>query len=343
MSDPPAAIPMAAGGSLPSVGVKTMTATDHANEPAHPHPTSPVDIGGDVASQRPLFEELFGGFPLPDRVTYSQCTLASVPALVADAPETDQNTIVLYLHGGAYALGSPRTGLSLACALARRIRARAYSIGYRLAPEHAHPAALQDALAAYRWLLDNGIDNGRVLIAGDSAGGGLTLATLAAARDQGLPLPAAAALFSPWTDLSLSGASIQDKAADDPILNPEGLRRRAREYLGGLSPEDPLASPLFADLSGLPPLQIHVGSHEVLLNDATRIASRAACQDVHVELQAWPRMPHVFPSREHQLPQADAALDAAGAFAARHLRGRANPPAAGQDQPESGSLTQQSR
>jgi phosphinothricin tripeptide acetyl hydrolase len=185
---------------------------------------------------------------------------------------------------------------------------------YRLAPEHPFPAAVDDAVAAYRWLLDRGQTPERMVLAGDSAGGGLTVATLLALRDRGLPLPAAGVCISPWVDLTLSGASYDAKAATDPIVTRDGVTEMARAYLGQTEARTPLASPLFADLSGLPPLLIQVGSEEVLLDDSVALAKRAKTAGVDATLEIWPSMIHVWHWFLPMLDEAQAAIDVIGAF-----------------------------
>ncbi|WP_042403325.1 alpha/beta hydrolase [Streptacidiphilus carbonis] len=281
----------------------------------------PLDIGGDVVEQREVFHAMITAIPLPEDVSLTPGALGGVPVVTVDTPGSDPTQVLLYLHGGGYAIGSAADGAGLAADLARRVGARAVSVEYRLAPEHRFPAAVDDAVAAYRALLDSGVPSSAVALVGESAGGGLVVAALVALKDAGLPQPAAAAVFSPWADLTLSGDSMAGKAAVDPALTPEGLRTRARDYLGATDPAVPLASPVFADLSGLPPLLIQVGSHEILLDDATRLAARAAGQDVWVELQVWPEVPHVFQSFAAVLDEADAALDAAAAFVREALKG----------------------
>ncbi|MEU1569179.1 alpha/beta hydrolase fold domain-containing protein [Streptomyces mirabilis] len=192
------------------------------------------------------------------------------------------------------------------------------SVDYRLAPEHPFPAAVDDAVAAYRALLADGTPSSEVAFVGESAGGGLVVATLVALKEAGLPQPSSAVVFSPWADLTLSGDSLTGKADVDPALTAKGLQIRARDYLGETDPATPLASPVFADLTGLAPLLIQVGSHEILLDDAVRLAGRAAEHDVAVELQVWPQVPHVFQGFAALLDDADAALTSAAAFTRAH-------------------------
>ncbi len=282
-----------------------------------------------VAEMREAFEN--GASPVPAGTEVDETILGGRPALRSrrhdpDRPErTAGDTAVLYLHGGGYVIGSARTGAALAASLAHRVRATAYSLDYRLAPEHPHPAAVLDAVAAYRELTTI-LDPGSIGVAGDSAGGGLAIAMLVAARDAGLPMPAAVAVFSPWTDLTRSGDSIHGKDGIDPLFSPDDLRGYAERYLGAADPADPLVSPIHADLRGLPPLLIQVGSHELLLDDALRLAARAAAHDVEVAFESTPGAPHVFQAwAGGALDEADAALDRAGGFlGARLTTGRAH-------------------
>ena len=226
---------------------------------------------------------------------------------------------VLYLHGGGYVTGSPSLYRHFTRRIATVTRATVLAIDYRLAPEHPFPAALDDAVAAYRWLLDNGANPRRTMFIGDSAGGGLALAALLKLRDDDTPLPAAVAALSPWTDLALTGASLSLNARADPMLNVEDTRLFAACYLAGADPRSPYASPLFGDPAGLPPTLIHVGSDEILLDDSVRMADRLRAKGRNIELEIWPRMPHVWHLFAPVLPEARQAIARIGAFAQRWL------------------------
>jgi acetyl esterase/lipase len=202
---------------------------------------------------------------------------------------------VYYLHGGGYVACSPETHRAFTSALSRAANARVFALDYRLAPEHRFPAAVEDTVAGYRWLLDQGIDPQEIVIGGDSAGGGLTIATLVALRDAGERLPRAAFVISPWTDLACAGRSLDANDKRDPMFYGEGVRWMAPVYLGAASPRDPLASPLYADLSKLPPLLIHVSDTEVLLDDSTRLSDRAKQCGVNVSLRMGNDLPHAWP------------------------------------------------
>jgi acetyl esterase/lipase len=224
---------------------------------------------------------------------------------------------VLYCHGGGYYFCSPRTHRSLTFALAPRANARLFSLDYRLAPEHRFPAALDDATAAYRQLLAMGIAPSSIVIAGDSAGGGLALATLVALRDAGAPMPAGGLLFSPWTDLATTGASLRTNDSVDPMFCGAAIERAAKVYLGDAPATHPYASPVYADLHGLPPLFMMAGSTEVLLDDTRRVADNARAAGVDCECEVWKKMPHVWPMFAPFIPEANRALDRAGAFVRR--------------------------
>jgi epsilon-lactone hydrolase len=272
----------------------------------------------DIAQTRKQFEEGRVDRPLAKGYTARPGTLGGVDVLHLDG-QHDGAGVILYLHGGAYVIGSPRTHAALTARLAALAGANSISADYRLAPEHPFPAGLDDALAVYRALLDSGAEPARVAIAGDSAGGGLTMALLVAARDAGLPLPAAGVLFSPWTDLTMSGASVTGKADVELILSATALPGRAAHYAAGTALDHHLVSPLFADLTGLPPLLIQAGTHEILLDDSVRLAARAAAADVTVTLEVTAGAPHVFQAFAGQLDEADEALASAGTFIRRHL------------------------
>ncbi len=231
-------------------------------------------------------------------------------------------TTVLYFHGGGYFFCGLETHRPVCAYLAKHGQAQVLSVDYRLAPEHVFPAAVDDALAWWQALLAQGIDPANVVFGGDSAGGGLTLATLIAARDQGLPLPAGAFLFSPWTDLSCSGDTMRTQAKADAMFEPQALPQAAAFYLSGQPANTPLASPLFADLSGLPPLMFHASEHEILLDDSRRTHAKAQQQGVQSELHLKPRMPHVWPTMV-LLPEARDSLKQTLAFVAR-VTGRSN-------------------
>jgi len=284
---------------------------------AAPHPAD------ETLEQRRAGFVLAMGRELPAGTRTTATTLGGRPAVdvVPGGPtgDTREPGVLLYLHGGGYLLGSAETHAGLAAQLAQRAGVPAVLLDYRLAPEHPFPAAVDDALAAYRELLERGTSPARTVLAGDSAGAGLAVATLVAARRAGLPLPAAAVLFSPFADLTLSGDSIDALAATDPLFTRASLQEYVTAYLAGQDPADELASPGLADLHGLPPLLIQVGAHEVLLDDAVRLAARAGAADVDVTLEIVAGVPHVFQNRFGELDDADAALDRAGRFLTDHL------------------------
>jgi epsilon-lactone hydrolase len=281
----------------------------------------PLDLGGDVAEQRVIFEEMMAAIPVAADVTTSSASLGGIPVVNVEVAGADKSSVIFYLHGGAYAIGTAASSVGLASDLARRAGARLVTVDYRLAPEHPHPAAIDDAVAAYRGLLDSGVAASAIAIAGESAGAGLAAATLVALKHVGLPQPSGAVLMSPWVDLTLSGESISGKAAVDPALTPEGLRRRAADYVPVGDRRAELVSPIFADLTELPPLLIQAGSHEILLDDATRLAARAAAADVAVRLEVTPGVPHVYQGFAAMLDEGDAALTIAGEFLRAHLAG----------------------
>jgi acetyl esterase/lipase len=227
----------------------------------------------------------------------------------------DPRQVVYYLHGGAYVACSPRTHRAFTAALSRAANARVFALDYRLAPEHRFPSAVEDAVAGYHWLLDQGVEPRDVVFGGDSAGGGLAVATMVALRDAGAPLPRAAFVLSPWADLAVTGRSIDVNSDRDPMFYGDAVRRIAPVYLGGASPRDSLASPIYADLSGLPPLLIYVSDSEVLLDDSVRLAERARQFGVTADLRVWRDLPHVWPiAVAFKLPESLQALDEIAEF-----------------------------
>jgi epsilon-lactone hydrolase len=280
---------------------------------------SAFPAGSDVSEQRRLLAELLSAQPLPAGVTVTAAELGGVPAAEITVDGIEPRYVVLYFHGGVYVMGDAFLAAGLAAQIARRTRAKVISVGYRLAPEHPYPAAADDALAAYQALLQNGTDPAGIVFAGESAGGGLAIATLVNARDHGLPLPAAAYVMSPYADLTLAGTTMQTKRDADPLLGPDALQARVSDYTAGHDAALPLISPVFADLSGLPPLIIQAGTHEVLLDDAIRLARQAATADVQVILDITPAVPHVFQAYYPILDEATAALDRAGQLLSAHL------------------------
>jgi acetyl esterase/lipase len=273
----------------------------------------------DVNEQRRLLRELLSAQPLPADVTVTAAELGGVPTAEVTVDGIEPRHVVLYFHGGVYVMGDAALAAGLASEIGRRTHAKVTSVGYRLAPEHPYPAAVDDALAAYQALLDSGIAPADIAFAGESAGGGLAVATLVNARDHGLPLPAAAYVMSPMTDLTLAGTTMVTKREVDPLLSREALHARVSDYTSGQDAALGLISPVFADLSGLPPLIIQAGSHEVLLDDAVRLARQAATADVEVTLDITPEVPHVFQAYHAILDEGAAALDRAGQLLSAQL------------------------
>ncbi|MFZ3235714.1 MAG: alpha/beta hydrolase [Stellaceae bacterium] len=231
------------------------------------------------------------------------------------APVAQAGVNILYLHGGGYVIGSPSLYRNLTWRLARAAAARLLAVDYRLAPEHPFPAAVDDAMTAYEWILAGGADPRRLVVVGDSAGGGLAFALLLRCRDEArLPLPAAVVALSPWTDLALTGASLAGNAVADPFLDANGIPPIAEYYLAGADPRHPYASPLYGDPTGLPPALLQVGGDEVLRDDATRMADRLRAAGCEVTLEVWPRMPHVWHLFASVMPEARRAIARIGAF-----------------------------
>jgi acetyl esterase/lipase len=255
----------------------------------------------------------------PREATVQTETADGVPAYWVSAPGADPERVILYIHGGGFILGWNNQYFGLLTTLSKASHARTLGIDYRLAPEHPFPAALDDCVTAYRWLLKQGIAPAHIVIAGDSAGGNLVLTTLLALREQGLPQPAAAVAISPATDFTGSGESYTTRAKVDPVLRVDFTQAVGRYYGGDTDPQNPLLSPLYGDLHGLPPLLLHAGADEILLSDAERFAAKAQVDGVAVTLHVWPHMWHVFHIFGAALPEARLALAEIGAFAYQHL------------------------
>ena len=265
-----------------------------------------------INERRRRLDALGGQYPVPADVRIEAADANGVAAEWTVTPEADPAKVILYLHGGGYTAGSSHRHMVVQAG--REARARTIALDYRLAPEHPFPAALEDAVIGYRFLLSLGIAANHIAVAGDSAGGGLTVALLVSLRDAGLPLPACAWCSSPWVDLEGAGGSMTAKATVDPMVEQTYLRELAAAYLRGADPRTPLAAPLYADLRGLPPLLIQVGSAETLLDDAVRLAGAAGAADVRVRLEVWPDMIHVWQLFYQQVAAGRRALAEAGAF-----------------------------
>ena len=255
----------------------------------------------------------------PGRARTQALDAGGVPAHRVVMPGADRDRHVLYLHGGAYVTGSAAIYRHFTWRIAAALRASVLVVDYRLAPEHPFPAALDDAVAAYRWLLAQGVAPRQIAIMGDSAGGGLALATLLRLRDEGLPLPAVAVALSPWTDLAMTGASYARNARADPMIDVAVVPHLVRLYLGGADPRHPHASPLYGDPTGLPPTLFQIGSDEILHDDAVRMAERMRAAGCHAELEVWPRMPHVWHLFAPLVPEAQRAIARIAAFVERHM------------------------
>ncbi len=278
-----------------------------------------LDTGADVPTLRAAFSELMARVPAAPDVQHDPVEIGGVPGVEVTVQGNQGENVLLYFHGGVYVIGSAAATVPLVGGLVRRTGTKAITLEYRLAPEHPYPAAVEDARAAYEGLLAQGFAPAQIALAGESAGAGLAVALLLALRDAGVPLPSCGYLMSPYVDLTLSGETLAAKRDVDPLLTPDGLRARVPDYLGGADASDPLISPIFGDLTGLPALLIQVGSHEVLLSDALRLAARAALFDVPVRLEVTPGVPHVFQAYAGLLDEAAAALDRAADFVTAQL------------------------
>lgn len=283
---------------------------------------------GDLATIRKVTSRA-PAYPKPDDITWETVDAGGVPAEWVIPADCEPGRAIVYFHGGGYATGTIEAHRGLCSHLARATRARVLNVDYRLAPEHRFPAAVDDAVAAYRFTVSAGFAPASTALGGDSAGGGLVLGTLVALRDGGDPLPGTAFCVSPWTDLTMSGASLETKRDEDPLVRFSILELMADAYLGDGDRRSPTASPLFADLAGLPPLLVQVGGAEILLDDATRFAERARAAGVDVTLEVWDDMIHVWPVFADMLPEGREAIARIGAYVDQRLNVTASKPSGG--------------
>ena len=271
-------------------------------------------VVGMVEGFRIAIDEMVSQFPLDENIKLERVGAGGVPAEWVAAPDAADDQVLLYLHGGGYMGGSMRSHRVMLSRLSRASGMRVLGLEYRLAPENPFPAAVEDSIAAYRWLLSQGVESKNIAIAGDSAGGGLTPATLIALRYVGEPMPAAGVCISPWVDLEGIGGSMTTKAEVDPIVQRELLDVLANLYLGNRDRRTPLAAPLYADLQGLPPLLIQVGSSETLLDDSNRLTERAKAAEVDATLEVWEDMIHTWHLFAPILPEGQQAIERIGEF-----------------------------
>ncbi len=269
---------------------------------------------GTLAESRQHAEDFFAKYSAPPELKVEHAEVGGIPGDWLTMPGADAKRVVLYIHGGAFVLGSPRGYRSMCARLAKATRARIFAVDYRLAPEFPFPAAIQDAAGAYRGIVKQGVAPSSIVIAGDSAGGNLTVATLLSLRESEVPLPAAGVCISPWVDLECAGETMKTKANVDPLCEHDSMLLEAGLYLNGHTARDPLASPIHADLHGLPPLLIQVGTEETLLDDSTRLAKRAEEAGVPVTLEIFEGMPHVWHVFADYLPEAQQAIEKIGEF-----------------------------
>ena len=274
-----------------------------------------LPAGAGVEEQRAAMEQW--SQPPPEGTNVEPVDAGGVPAEWINAPDADAGHVILYLHGGGYCIGSLNTHRNMAARVSAATGSFVLLADYRLAPEHPHPAAVDDGVEVYRWLLQHGSDPTRMAIMGDSAGGGLVVATLLALRDRGEPLPGAAVCMSPWVDLGCATETYTTHAELDPMCSPELLQGMAAHYLAGGDPSAPLVSPVHADLADLPAMLIQVGSAEVLLDDARTLARRAEEAGVDVTLEVWDDAIHVFQAMAG-VPEAEEALARIGEFVRKH-------------------------
>jgi acetyl esterase/lipase len=272
-----------------------------------------------IAEQRAAIDAIGGFFPVPDGTEVEPATVGGVKGEWVRGRRARHDAVLLYLHGGGYVIGSPTSHRHLVAAISEASGMSAFSADYRMGPEVQFPGAVEDAVAAYKGLLDSGIAPSHLAIAGDSAGGGLTIATLVALRDRKIPLPATAVVLSPWVDLTGSGESMRTRASRDPMIKFEDIGKMAGAYLGSTDPKTPLASPIFADLTGLPPLLMQVGTEETLYDDTVRLAARADAAGVEVTAEYWGGMIHVWQVFYPILSEGRDAIQRIGSYLKAHI------------------------
>ena len=277
-----------------------------------------AEVRHTIEDHRLSYERIMADLPIDDDITTERLAAGGVAAEWIDAPNADENTVLLYLHGGGYAFGSMRTHRVMLAHVSRAAEARVLGLDYRLAPEFPFPAPIDDSVAAYRWLLSQGVNPKKIVIGGDSAGGGLMVAVLVALKYLGEPMPAAGVGSSSWTDMEATGQSFVTNAEVDPSVNRDRILTIAKLYMAGKDHSAPLASPIHADLTGLPPLLLQVGSIETLLDDTNVLAHRAKAAGVEVEVDVWDDMPHVWHHFAPILPEARQAIERIGQFIKKH-------------------------
>ena len=275
--------------------------------------SSRTDRGSNIQEQRQAMENAAKMMSLPGSVTIQAETVNGLYTEWLTPENEISDSVILYLHGGGYAIGSVNTHRAMVARIAKASRTKAWLIDYRLAPEYPFPAALDDATGAYQHLLNSGYSHEQIILMGESAGGGLVLSTMICLRDTGIALPAAAVVMSPFTDLTASGESISSRLHRDPMNKPEDIVI-TNHYVGNHNPAHPLLSPLFADLSGLPPLYIQVGDDEIMLSDSTRLVEKAKQSGIEVEIEIWEKMWHVWQFFAPYMPEANRAIKKIGNF-----------------------------
>jgi len=278
-----------------------------------------TDPPPELDEMRDAYQALSDVGAKPDGVTWTEVDVEGIPAIWADSEGGAQDRALLYVHGGGYVIGAAKYYKNLTGHLAKAIGCRVLNLDYRLAPENPHPAPVTDAVKGFQWLLDQGFDANRIAISGDSAGGGLTLATMLSLRDQGIGQPAAGVPLSPWVDMEALGESMSSNAEKDVLVASEMLQGMAMMFLAGGDPKDPLAAPMYGDYTGIAPLYIQVGGDETLLDDTTRVVAKATEAGVDVRSEVFPEMQHVFQFGAGRMPEANDAVAKIGDFLRPHL------------------------